>query len=219
MKIVPYRIEVCSGWIDDIRVNSWTHGSMIVMSILPEFDVQPKSGLASSTHDLIVKMNLPLDYKAVASVDSEAGSQDACGICCGGMSVLNYGRGNKIPLVRSLSVENAEWFKSVVALKHSPQRSKNFNPIEGMNCSLPKARALSASSIGILLAIDEKDRDFLYQSLQGNYEAQLEICPAMHKDMPKDFLKWTGAGGGGYYLSSDIENGLPYKIRYNSGES
>ena len=46
---IPYRVEMCGGWLDQPAVNSLCPGSVIVMSIEPTLEFNDKSGMATSS--------------------------------------------------------------------------------------------------------------------------------------------------------------------------
>ena len=46
---IPYRVELCGGWLDQPAVNSLCPGPVIVMSIEPTIEFNDKSGMATGT--------------------------------------------------------------------------------------------------------------------------------------------------------------------------
>ena len=54
--LIPYRVELCGGWLDQPSVNVLCPGSVIVMSIEPTVEFNDKSGMATSSRKKAIEL-------------------------------------------------------------------------------------------------------------------------------------------------------------------
>ena len=103
---IPNRLQLAGGWIDQPFVskhNSKPPGSMVVVQIKPDFRPMDRSGIASGTRCIAMKLwkgklpNRPLDelvrelYKAENKGKAQpSGSQDMIGLIYPGVNRLDY---------------------------------------------------------------------------------------------------------------------------------
>lgn len=226
--ITPYRIELGGGWTDQPYINKKDGGAVIVCSICTKFEVQSRSGLATSTHDIAEKLfnvNFWEDYKdgmdasgaaMLAKEDLTGGSQDAYGICMRGATVLYYEAGSKLPH-KAKRLKHLDFMQDAIKLKHCGiVRPDGYDPTKTID--LECVKDYNDSTNYIVRAIEKEDAFLLGQCLQLNYGFQQMIVPAMNEGLaaasrPKDFQRWTGAGYGYYITTAKDSVSLPYKIR------
>jgi cytidyltransferase-like protein len=102
--IIPFRIDLAGGWLDQPYVNEVHPGPVLTISIEPTVEFNNRSGMSSSTRNKAIelwKAQLPEgDYEQIAKIlfsyenppgtINIAGSQDALGIVLPGLNKLHY---------------------------------------------------------------------------------------------------------------------------------
>ena len=102
--IIPFRIDLAGGWLDQPYVNNLYPGSVLTISIEPTIEFNNRSGMSSSTRNKAIelwKAQLPdgdseqlakilFSYENPPGTKNIAGSQDALGIVLPGLNQLNY---------------------------------------------------------------------------------------------------------------------------------
>src|SRR5512141_2250831 len=147
---IPNRLQLAGGWIDQPFVNRHNPkppGSMVVVQIEPDFRPMERSGIASGTRAIAMRLwkgrlpNRPLDeltkelYAAENAGKAEpSGSQDMIGLIYPGISRLDYdyaANGGVFPChletIRSPRV--LRWFERVMHLLPVAQRPEGYNPL------------------------------------------------------------------------------------------
>ena len=92
---IPYRVELCGGWLDQPRVNNLCPGSVIVMAIEPTMEFNDKSGMATSSRKKAIELwqtQIPVGNreelaKLLFCVENPPGTVDiriSWGCCCRG---------------------------------------------------------------------------------------------------------------------------------------
>jgi len=154
---IPNRLQLAGGWIDQPFVsqhNPKPPGSMVVVQIEPDFRPMDRSGIASSTRAIAMKLwkgklpNRPLDKLVRELYDAEnkgktvpSGSQDMIGLIYPGVNRLDYDfkihGGLFTSHIESCnSPKVAKWVGNVLHLipieprpdGYSPLGIKNFKP-------------------------------------------------------------------------------------------
>ena len=147
---IPYRMAFAGGWIDQpfiSRHNPQPPGSMVVVSIEPDFRWMDRCGMATSTRAVAARMwggTLPEGDPAqrVRELYEEenrgraepSGSQDMIGLLCPGVSRLDYDAGHEAGLFpRHIESNNnpdvAHWLESVVRVVPVVQRPDGYSPL------------------------------------------------------------------------------------------
>jgi cytidyltransferase-like protein len=102
--IIPFRIDLAGGWLDQPYVNNLYPGPVLTISIEPTIEFNNRSGMSSSTRNKAIelwKAQLPsgdpeqlakilFSYENPPGTKNIAGSQDALGIVLPGLNQLNY---------------------------------------------------------------------------------------------------------------------------------
>lgn len=147
---IPNRLQLAGGWIDQpliSRLNPQPPGSMVVVALEPTFRIMARSGCASGTRAIAIKLwkgklpNRPLDelvrelYAAENAGKAEpSGSQDMIGLVYPGISRLDYDYavegGIFLAHIESLiSTRVARWLERVLHVLPIEPRPEGYNPL------------------------------------------------------------------------------------------
>jgi hypothetical protein len=147
---IPNRLALAGGWIDQpfvSRLNPKPPGSMVVVSLEPNFRVMDRSGCASGTRAIALKLwkgRLPARpaselveelYHAENRGKSEpSGSQDMAGLIYPGVSRLDYDSrhtGGVFPCAVQSSTDPSvvRWLEKVLYLLPIEPRPDGYNPL------------------------------------------------------------------------------------------
>src|ERR1035438_1316347 len=147
---IPNRLQLAGGWLDQpfvSRHNPKPPGSMVVVQIEPDFRPMDRSGIASGTRALAMKIwkgslpNRPPQELARELYRAEnrgkaqpSGSQDMIGLVYPGVNRLDYdfaANGGVFPShIESLNdVRVARWLERVLHLLPVEPRPEGYNPL------------------------------------------------------------------------------------------
>ena len=238
---IPYRIELCGGWMDQPFVNKIHPGSVLTISVLPDMEFNHFSGMATSSRKKAIELwqtEIPIgDPVQLAQTlfcvenppgtERISGSQDQLGILLPGLNKLNYDNGfwpTDIESVHDDCILN--FIEQKLWLVQLPLRQKNYDVFADKNINAESVKKLSAATEAVWKAILNKDTAAWGKYTKQCFEAQLEMFPHMITESIKQAIetyhatacgwKLTGAGGGGYLcLISDqeIPNAIQIRIR------
>lgn len=234
---IPYRVELCGGWLDQPMVNTLVPGSVIVMSIEPAIEFNDKSGMATSSRKKAVEMwqtQIPAgDKEELAKVlfcvenppgtKNISGSQDQLGIILPGINKLNYDNGFWPVSIESRTDEETLNFVSAhLQLLSLPPRDKDYDVMAGSSINISSARKLAEATERCWHAINSRDTKAWGKGMKDAFAAQLEMFPQMMTPDVADAIekykdkaygwKLSGCGGGGYLLLVSEER-LPETIK------
>ncbi len=234
---IPYRVELCGGWLDQPSVNSLVPGSVIVMSIEPTIEFNDKSGMATSSRKKAIELwqtqipagNREQLAKLIFCVENPpgtktiSGSQDQLGILLPGLNKLNYDNGYWPVSIESITDdESLNFIAEHLYLIQLPQRKQNYNVLGNTNINSASAKRLADATERCWAAIKARDVSDWGKATAECFEAQLEMYPAMSTpDVQKAFFQYrdqaygwklTGCGGGGYLILVS-DNPIPKAIR------
>jgi cytidyltransferase-like protein len=238
---IPFRLDLAGGWLDQPFVSKYSPGSVITISIEPEFEFNNLSGMASSTRLKAIDLwqtDIPEGNKEKLSKilfcmenppgsNYISGSQDSIGIVYPGVNKLYYNNDYWPDNIISITdINTLKWIEDHIWLINLSPRTKGYNVLSDSNINEEFAKKLSESSNKLWESIINKDiKEFGYQ-MKNSFEAQISMFPNMVNkyileqinSYKKEVLGWkiSGAGGGGYLvLVSDhpIKNGIQIKIR------
>jgi cytidyltransferase-like protein len=133
---IPFRLDLSGGWLDQPFVSKFYPGSVITISIEPDYDFNDRSGMASSTRKKAIQLwqtDIPeednellaqtlFSFENPPGTKYVSGSQDAIGIVMPGVNKLDYESGqywpsqiNKITdKVNESILEQIEQYRSMV---------------------------------------------------------------------------------------------------------
>ncbi|MBO7329826.1 MAG: adenylyltransferase/cytidyltransferase family protein [Lentisphaeria bacterium] len=240
---IPYRVELCGGWMDQPFINSIYPGSCITVSIEPDIEFNYCSGMATSSRKKAIELwqsQLPAGdpvalAKTLFCVENPpgtvhvSGSQDQLGILLPGLNKLSYNNSywpEKIESVKDEAVLN--FIEKHLYLVQLPQRPENYDVFAGKNINEPSIRKLAGATGKAWNAIlTQNIKDWGRYTVEC-FEAQLELFPGMFTDEISKILdkyrdllygwKLTGSGGGGYLClisEEKIPGSIQVRIRRN----
>ena len=234
---IPYRLELCGGWMDQPSVNALVPGAVIVMSIEPSMEFNDKSGMATSSRKKAVEMwqtQIPAGdreelAKLLFCVENPpgtvniSGSQDQLGILLPGVNKLTYDNGFWPVKIESLTdAETLEFVRKHICLAALPPRAPGYDAKKECRINKASAARIAAASEACWEAVKCRDVKAWGKAARECFEAQLEMFPAMltpemsavieeYKDQVCGW-KISGCGGGGYMILI-TEQDLPNTIK------
>ena len=234
---IPYRVELCGGWLDQPAVNALVPGSVIVMSIEPSLEFNDKSGMATSSRKKAIEMwqtQIPSGNKlelarTLFCVENPpgtvniSGSQDQLGIILPGINKLYYNNGYWPESIESETGEDTlKFVADHLYLVSLPPRRPGYDVKKDLHINAVSAGKLADAADRCWNAILTKDVKAWGKAARDSFEAQLEMFPAMMTpEMEKTILEYqdkvcgwkiSGCGGGGYMLLIS-EQVLPNTIK------
>jgi len=239
---IPFRLDLAGGWLDQPFVSEFYPGSVITISIEPDYDFNDRSGMSSSTRKKAIQLwqtdvpdgDAELRAKTLFSFENPpgtkyvSGSQDSIGIVLPGVNKLDYEKGeywpsqiNKIterPILEF--IEKHLWFITL-----SP-RVNDYNVLSSTQINTPNAKALADAANDCWKAIIEKDAVAFGLAFRKSFDAQIAMFPHMVNDTITEQIeeyrhsalgwKLSGAGGGGYLVivsEEPVPNAIQIRIR------
>ena len=222
---IPYRVELCGGWLDQPAVNTLCTGSVIVMSIEPTIEFNDKSGMATSSRKKAIEMwqtQIPAGNKEELAkllfcVENPpgtvniSGSQDQLGILLPGLNKLNYDNGFwPVSIDSKTDDDTLKFVADSLYLIALPPRKAGYNVKKETNINAVSAKKLADAADRCWNAINRRDVKAWGEATKDCFHAQLEMFPAMFtEEMEKTIEEYkdkaygwkvTGCGGGGYLL-------------------
>lgn len=229
---VPYRVEICGAWLDQLFINEKQPGYVICAKLEPDeaFASHPGGGLATSTRSCLENLKSAgvnnikneelarLTFRLENAIDKKdhpvSGAQDALGLCMPGISFQYYDNGYWPTHINTLNdSDTLQWMEEHLSLYPLTPRKQGFDPLEGKSLSKSAMKALAESSEMCKSAIENRDIGLLSQSFTVCRDAQKALLPAMFPESILDEIKgisshirnwkFTGAGGGGWVILLD----------------
>jgi cytidyltransferase-like protein len=240
--IIPFRIDLAGGWLDQPYVNKLYPGPVLTVSIEPTIEFNNRSGMASSTRNKAIelwKAQLPegdpvqlskilFSYENPPGTLNVAGSQDALGIVMPCLNSYHYSQDSYWPSeIKSIEDESIlSWLEEHLYLIPLDPRGSNYDVLANTNITEAGAKNLADAAIQCWNAIQIKDVAAFGTAFLASFHAQIAmfpnmvdetITPIINKYASKSFgYKLSGAGGGGYLIlvaNEAIENAIRIKIR------
>ena len=236
---IPYRVELCGGWLDQPCLNDLHPGSVLTISINPDFEFNDRSGMATSSRKKAIELwqtEIPVgDPEKLAHtlfcVDNPpgtvniSGAQDQLGMLMPALNKLNFDKGFWPVSINSVFDETVlKFVEEKLWLLQMPQRKAQYNVYADTNINLDDIRALAAATDEAWEGINTLDARKWGEGTRTCFEAQLRMFPNMLTEEVAEEIekfrdqaygwKLSGAGGGGYLiLISDTE--IPNAIKVN----
>jgi cytidyltransferase-like protein len=238
----PYRLCLAGGWIDQPWVSKIYPGSVVVAQIWPTMDFDNRSGLATSSREIGIRIwgdrypegdpleNARLLFGAENPPGREyiSGSQDHLGLLMPGINRLYYNGGYWPEKIDSnTSREICEWLSDVIYLVKLKPRPAGYDPLKVMHLEKSFIKELGDAGEQCWDSILKKDIIGLGKGMTDTYLSWKKILPLT---VPDDILKemktkyfpnFPGAitsGSGGGYVIVISENKVPgavkIKVRY-----
>lgn len=234
--LIPYRIDLAGGWLDQPWVSEHYPGSVITISLEATLEFNDRSGMASSTHraaiDLWATRIPPGNYEKLAKIlfcyDNPpgtkiiSGSQDSIGIVFPGLARAYY-EGHYWPthIEHVQDPQILQFVENSLYLLTLGPRQAEFDVLANTRIGHAGARALAEAAENCWQAILAHDIKQFGHSFRESFEAQVAMFPNMMNDTIAELIKqyqdkalgWkiSGAGGGGYLIfvsDTPIENAV-----------
>lgn len=222
---IPYRLDLAGGWLDQPFVSSLCPGPVITIAVEVDFEVNQRSGMASSTHQVakdlwghqIPIMPLEKAAKLLFACDNPpgksaiSGSQDSIGIVYPGLNKLHYNGSYWPEFIESFLQEDVlQWLESKLFLIPIFPRPHGFEVLDEQHLVQEFAQELSIAAEHTWKAILDKNLPALGLAMTQSLKAQCKMFPLMWssefdtmiQQLADDVMgyKISGAGGGGYLL-------------------
>lgn len=238
----PYRLCLAGGWLDQPWVSEIYPGPVVVAQIWPGMDFDNRSGLATSSREVAVKLwgdrypdgdphtNARLLFGAENPPGSKyvSGSQDHLGLLLPGINRLHYNGGYWPDKIESLTdKETCDWLTEVLWLVKLNPRPAGYDPLKEKHLGKNIVKELAGSGEQCWQGIVSRNVNLLGKGLTGTYLAWRKMLPYTVPDdimkiLEKEFFPvypgaiTSGSGGGYVIVASEkpVENGIKVKIRY-----
>ena len=240
--LIPYRIDLAGGWLDQPYVNKFCSGSVITISIEPDYEFNDRSGMSTSSRKKAIELwhtNIPEGDKEMLArtlfcfenppgTKYVSGSQDSLGIVLPGLNRFHYSNGDYWPekIEKVVADDILEWIEQRVWLVPLYPRKSSYDVLAGTCINEEYAESLSVASEACWRAILNKDAEGWGRALVASFEAQLKMFPNMAPVEVREALepyrsqvlgwKLSGAGGGGYLVfvsEKPVKNAIQIRIR------
>jgi len=240
--MLPYRIDLAGGWLDQPFVSSLHPGPVLTASIEPTLLFDERSGMATSTRNRARELwgpRLPVGepeqlarilfaYDNPPGTADVAGSQDAIGIVVPGLASSYYEGGYWPTRIERVGDEDTLHFleESLYLVPLGP-RDLEFHPLRGKRLTVAGAKALAEAAEACWQALRGQDRRAFGAAVRRSFEAQVSLFPSMRTPLVDEAiaryegtLGWnlSGAGGGGFLIVvSDTPIHPAVRIRIRRG--
>lgn len=195
---IPYRLALAGGWIDQpfvSQLNPAPPGSMVVVGVEPEFRFMDRSGIASGTRAVAMRLwqgalpGRPAAELVRELYDAEnrgrsepSGSQDMVGLIYPGVNRLDYDyrhEGGVFPahVESCLDPQVAAWFESVVSILPVAPRPEGYNPLGEKHLDPEIIRRLGQTGKDCYRAIVGRDLALLGKSMNDCMECWARLLP------------------------------------------
>jgi hypothetical protein len=195
---IPNRLQLAGGWIDQpfvSRHNPKPPGAMVVVQIEPDFRPMDRSGIASGTRAIAMKLwkgklpKRPPEELVRELYDAEnkgkakpSGSQDMIGLVYPGMNRLDYDfivHGGVFPsrIESCNSLRVAKWLSHVLHLIPVEPRPDGYSPLGIKNLEPKWVAKLGQSGQDCFEAIVKMDAPALGASLNLNMKCWETLLP------------------------------------------
>ena len=223
--LIPYRIDLAGGWLDQPWVSKHCPGSVLTISLEPTLEFNERSGMATSTRraaiDLWGTRIPPGSYEKLAKMlfcyDNPpgtrviSGSQDSIGIVFPGLANAYY-EGEYWPkhIQNVQDLQTLQFVENSLHLVTLGPRHSEFNVLTDTDITSGNVRALAEAAENCWQAMLAQDIESFGRSFRASFDAQISMFPHMMNsevarliDQYRDIaLGWklSGAGGGGYLI-------------------
>ncbi|MEN9696598.1 MAG: hypothetical protein RLZ56_19 [Bacteroidota bacterium] len=239
--IIPFRIDLAGGWLDQPYVNQLYPGPVLTISIEPTIEFNNRSGMSSSTRNKAIelwKAQLPEgDLEQLAKIlfsfenppgtKNVAGSQDALGIVMPGLNKLNYNASYWPESINAVHDEAIlSFLEQYLYLIPLDPRHNTYDVLSNTHITEKGAQALALAAADCWTAILAQDIIGFGKAFTASFQAQIKMFPNMVdavlmktiRELSSNALgyKLSGAGGGGYLIlvsEKPIANAIQIKIR------
>lgn len=237
----PYRLCLAGGWIDQPWVSEIHPGSVVVAQIWPTMDFDNRSGLATSSREVAIKLwgnrypdgdpleNARLLFGAENPPGREyiSGSQDHLGLLMPGVNRLYYNGGYWPERIDSeISADICNWLSEVLWLVKLNPRPIGYDPLKEQHLEKELIRELGEAGNQCWESILRKDVNGLGEGMTRTYLSWKKILPLTVPDeilsmLEKEYFPvypgaiTSGSGGGYIIVASErpVQEGIKIKVR------
>ncbi len=239
--LIPYRIDLAGGWMDQQYVNYLAPGPVITISIEPDFEFNDRSGMSTSSRKKAIELwqtDIPQGdrsklaktlfcFENPPGTKYISGSQDSLGIVMPGMNYLLYNN-DYWPVKIDNCVENEllTWIEERVWMVPLYPRAASYDVLANTSIDKESVEKLGEAAEKCWNSIQSKDAVEVGKAITESFEAQIRMFPNMvNEDIlnqielhKTDTLGWkvSGAGGGGYLIffsEKPVKNAIQIRIR------
>lgn len=235
--IIPFRLDLAGGWLDQPYVSKHFPGPVITISIEPDHDFNDRSGMSSSTRKKAIEIwgySLPdedpeklsrilFSFENPPGKKEISGSQDSIGIVFPGLNKLNYnGRYWPESIEPCHDPQILTWIEERLHFLPLSPRDGGYDVLAETVINAANAKALADAAEDLWRAVMSHDSTAFGSGFRRSFEAQVAMFPRMVNkeiletiDRYRDVcLGWklSGAGGGGYLVLVS-ENPVPGTLR------
>jgi cytidyltransferase-like protein len=238
--MIPYRIDVAGGWMDQPYVSKYHPGSVLTVNIEPDYEFNDRSGMSTSTRNRAIEMwqtDIPegdpeklaktlFCFENPPGTKIISGSQDSLGIVYPGLNKLDYDDNYWPHTITSVHDEDIlKWIEEHLYLVALSPRRNSYNVLDNTDITRDKVKALADAADLCWQAIMNRNIKDFGKYFRTSFEAQIAMFPNMVdrgimenlEEYKGDALGWklSGAGGGGYFIfvSKHPEKAKGIKIR------
>jgi len=238
----PYRLCLAGGWIDQPWVSEIYPGSVVVAQIVPTMDFNDRSGLATSSRKVGIKIwgdrypegdaeeNAKLLFGAENPPGKKyvSGSQDHIGLLYPGINRLYY-NGDYWPVKIESTTDKdiCDWLSGVLHLVPLEPRPEGYDPLKIKHLKKQFIRELGEAGGKCWEAIMGKDIKDLGKALTETLISWKKILPLTVPDwiMTEMETKYvpeypgaiTSGSGGGYVIvvsEKEVDGAVKIRIRF-----
>jgi cytidyltransferase-like protein len=238
----PYRLCLAGGWIDQPWVSKIHPGSVVVAQILPTMDFNDRSGLATSSRKVGIKIwgdkypesdheqNAKLLFGAENPPGTlyVSGSQDHIGLLYPGISRLYYNGGYWPGKIESTTDKDiCNWLSEVLHLVPLEPRPDGYDPLKIKNLEKQLIKELGEAGELCWESILKKDIAGLGKGLTNTFLSWKKILPLTIPDRVMDEVEnkylpdypgaITSGSGGGYIIvvsEKEVKGAIKIRVRY-----
>jgi cytidyltransferase-like protein len=235
---LPYRICMAGGWMDQPWVSKYHPGSVVVVNIHPTREFNLRSGMATSTRNLWLRLQrynlfpddpvelarLLFGYENPPGTKYVSGSQDHLGLTLPGANRLYYDGQYWPECIESTNDDDiCDWLEQSICLLPMHERPPGYDPLAKQNINRDSVAKLGKAGDLCWEAILAKDIRRLGEALTETHKAWGELLPlTTSDDIEAEMAKYhcygriTSGAGGGYLVlitDEDVPNGFRIKVR------
>jgi cytidyltransferase-like protein len=238
---IPFRIDLCGGWLDQPFVSQWASGPVVTISIEPTIEFNLRSGMATSSRNKAIELwnsQLPsgdpikqakilFAYENPPGKKEIAGSQDHLGILLPGLNRLDYAGDYWPSSITSVDDETVlQFIEDHLFLIPLEPRVSDYDVLSNKQIEVENVTRLAVAASQTWDAILAKDLVGFGAGFLASFEAQIALFPNMINDKIRSIIaqyesqalgyKISGAGGGGYLIlvaNQPVANSFQIKIR------
>ena len=236
--VLPYRICLAGGWLDQPFVSKLAPGPVITVNIEPTRQFSFRSGMATSTREVWKRVapygvfeddpvelaKLLFGYENPPGSEYVSGSQDHLGLTLPGANYLYYSGKHWPDRVESvLDDATCDWLERSIVMVELFERPDGYNPLVEQNITPEGVKKLAAAGELCWEGILAKDIRKFGAGLTDTHKAWAEILPLTTNRRIEDAMakypchgRITSGCGGGYIVMAtedDVPDGFRVKVR------